>query len=505
MSVRVPVFTVSQGQGVAVTLEVSVGRGRDCLWGATPAVRFRQDAYRAIERAWSAAAILAPPHALEAHEITVRPFAGSWLDANVTLEGGSLAVPMAVGFAALWAGRPWPEDFYATGDLVRSGAAWVVGPVGGVPRKLDRVPHGSLLHVPKGQAAGLRTRELVDLASVWGASGVPPHPGAAGLPEPLHARVAALILRTRRAAGVCVPAGRTLDGVSPWYQLGAELREASAALRAASRGRDDRDLAIEGQLWSAIACAYAGAYDAISADALAGAREALARQAYPRASELLRLLDVLDLSRMINAADWSRGEALAERVEAAGTDDDVGGRALGTAGRFWLHRHPGRDLGRARALLERSVEVFDTVNRDEVPRSRIYLAQAWLMGALGGEAGALERAAQELDQAEVLLTPRDQSSYRVTTGMFLDYTRARVALAAGRPGEAATLAAAARRLSFVWGPSFQVGVLRVLALATGDPRYHAEALELAGDSTQPALHRKLREAAGEVLDPPEAS
>lgn len=385
--------------------------GRDASWG--PAAR------RAIRDAWAAAAALLPPGVLppasvEEHRVS--------LDVEAPVDGASIGLPAALAFWSLWTDLGLPRFLAATGALRPDGEVTPVHPRGleaKLRRHAGQYRGGEALALVPDQdlPAGRRALRCASLAGALGAieaertrAAVVSRLGTVEQREQalLHAVAAVKNQRIERGGY-----GESLD---PWLLLADRLALLVRSL--AEVGETDADLD-DARVWAALAYLHAGD------PSEAGRMLAEARPSSPEAA-LLRA--VMELNRAVDSPRADE-DALAERVRrAAGESERAQSRcyALGTLGRFHLHRHRP---GEARPLLEAALAAAPLRER---ARSGGYLSMAL---RAGGEPAA---ALAVLDAAEQALphTQEHSVSYARETRMYLRYERARVLLALGSAAEA---------------------------------------------------------------------
>lgn len=438
---RAPVLAVLDGREVGVVLEivVSFGQGPGDPWELAP--RLKQGARFAVRQAFRAAAALTcnklPPRSFERHRITLLPG-----DAPLSVDGESLALSAALAFASLWTGLPLWRDLAASATLSAQGSSGTVG-------RLDQKQTALGLLAASGEPVRLLVAQdqagdevpgvrLVRVATLWDAlsqAGLADAMGAlAGDPftevaeeclDTLHRFVQAAKsqnLASFRHGG---------DDSDAWLDLAdglVQLADASTA-RGLLRGED----VVEPLAWAALAYSYGG--DHAAAGALT--RRLDIDQLSPGAPRVF--LAITLLTHRINGEIWEGGErdvdALVEQLAQldCANERKLRGLALGTVGRFWMHRRGDGWAERALPLLRSAVEHHRAHPevQIETPRSRTYLAMALRMS--GGPAAALaelDTAQREIDASLV------GRAYGATTAIFVQYERARALLDLGRVAEA---------------------------------------------------------------------
>lgn len=416
-------------------------------------------------------------------------------DGRIALDGESLGLPLAIAFYSCWTGQGLRRGTAATGRVdattgaVRSVSLTTLGPK--LAAWVDQFGETEAIAVVPARQASGRGRVL-GVDSLVGAL------ACVGLEQrDVLGSFAPPDTRTRLLELHDLTMTRGLGSVpgASWPSIATRLL---CLVDSLERDGAPSDPIAEGRVAAAIAALHGGDPDL--------ARATLQR-IDPCPPRLLLLKDTVDLSISIDRAANSQDRTgLAQRIRdhlAGGEQFTVSERhrATGTLGRERLHAH---DAEAAIPLLTEAVGLAPDWER---PRSRIYLSQA-----LRGR-GRFDEAGRQLDTAtdELKATRRHDGAYADETEMYLDYERARVALASGdlvRAREAIRRAYDAT--TTFWWP--RLGIVRTRAAIErrlGDVDRATEALAEAERlaSGAPAGHRDLvnlllAEARGETVEPP---
>ena len=507
-AVEVPVLLANGSAGAIVDMTIATGDGY-FLSSDISRAGFGAVACAAFERAWEAASDLCGGAPRPLHEHTIRFRERPLCGRTDHVDGASLALPAALGFVALWRGHSDTAlPVHATGDLVKRGGSWVIGPVGGLLEK---------------RRASARSRDQVR-ARVFGVeAGDASQPGpwtlqgligALGLDE---GEVGARAFRDRKSAIDEIEAG--VDGVKrsqplpgmgqgpgglAWRLTALRLRHAARFLAGQVTDGTSANAIARAHVFARLASAYAHDHEPHDGDERvqeAELRDAVAAIASPEdRSEVQRWIELLELNSCIRLDRWTEGADLARRLSAGvGTAlTVVECRLLGTVARFWTHAQVGRDLAEAIRLHRAVIQSFARVDSAEVPRSRIYLAQALLL------AGELSEADAELCQAFRELSAPVDVTYAESTLLFWWYARARVDLARGQLDAAERALDEADSRAANWGDFLARGLARVRAQVARARGRSGEADRLAAavrvrETDPPYLARIVAEAAGAPL------
>ena len=511
---RVPLLLYLPELHRGLVAELRLSRSTDGLW--THASTLLPLARDAIRTAHAAAASMAPSgqprFALEQHTVRIVGPRRA-LEPMRAVDGTSLALPAAIAFLSLWLGIPPSRDIAATGGLETVGGRVGIRPVGpaGLRAKAEALAawtSGATVRLLAQHEAptdigakGVSLQSASDLHESVRQAGLPldAAPGWSALGDEAT-RVAALErhiheLRTQQLEA------HHIDGHSPWAVLGDRMQ-----LLIGSLGASHGDLLHRARAYCALAYTHAG--DTRAAQLLAG--EAEIDEATPPPVRAMMLMS--DVVRAIGQESFDECKELSGKLEEVlstlrtNERHALLGVVRGTLGRAHLHDtrfSVAERIGRATALLQEAVEHHVRHQPVESARSRVYLAMALRM------ANRLDDARLELSAAEVELenhTKPWSGAYYAATRMYLDYERARCAVAAGEVETA--LRAGYRALEACDGRGFwpSIGILRTLAWAHrmgGDPTAARECVERMGQLAQRApagtaalVERIVREARG---------
>ena len=445
--VRVLLWNKESNAGFVTRLTVKQSVNGN-LWGAD--ARWGSVAWNAVRDAYYAAAALLPggraPDTLAGYTLEID------IDSEATIDGPSLGLPAALAFYSLWTGTPLPRNVGATGQITR----------GGDVRPVDDTGLDAKLHAWHNQFPSAKARVLIpDQAtphawatrciSLAGALAVLGVTQAAVAPPSLLGDVKT---RTRALEDCChdvreqkLDRAPSIDGAGPWVLLADRMRLLIESLVGAPGAPEELD---DARLWCALAYIH-GTRSHEAEDMLQGVQASDPRRALLAA--LMRLNNLIDVPA---AGEDAMDDQLAVLV-AAEPVGPMRAQAVGTRGRFHLHRHR---VDTAIPLLRESVDASPPYERG---RSRVYLAMALRMS------GAPEGALAQLELGEAELREHTLSfsrSYHDQTLMYLRYERARILLALGRPGDALASVDQALRVEGQaggWWP--RMGFLRARAVA----------------------------------------
>ena len=467
--VAIPLLLTRHGRGHVCWLRVGHGYG---LWGREP--RFGVEAERAVYDAWLAAGTLTdsrlPARPYHDHQITVERHPSP----GVQIDGPSLGLPMALAFAALWGGASGRIDVFATGAVSRDG---VVGAIADADLKAQTafeqhgavrilVPPHNVEHVDHPSVAALSVSSLRAAARRAGIDTA----GTRGHASWSRAWAVKIIDETIAAIRGQEPDPEAeIHGSNPWTRRADRLDLAIRVIGDSEAVRH-REAVARARVWECIATLLSGR--APQADERFGPDVDTALATLPdlRRRALRAMVWSARLAAAIQQSDWTKASALNQQNVDVLPDltGEALGYAAGTLGRYHYICAEARDLPKAIALLEQSIQGWELACRDqEIPRSLLYLAQAH---RLWGDAHGATRHLLEAE-TRVNQLVEDGLHYGLTTRMYVDYELGRQLLATGDLDDAAFHLGRAWHTcgQLGWGPERQVlRSLTLLARARGD-------------------------------------
>jgi tetratricopeptide (TPR) repeat protein len=398
----------------------------------------RRQSIAAIYDAYRAAGSLTrtglPPKPLEQHtiELVVPPS----LDI-VEIDGASLGLSAALAFLSHWSGKELDDRVVpaAAVQTSQSSSSWGLAHVGHVAAKVAALVDirtaatEPVTLITDGQDVPLARERASDRVLVRGAKTLVEVVNFAGL-DPLAIESSwgnGRALRNALQAAMDAVTYQDIEGTGPepWMLLGdrihtlVELLGAKQAMAA--------DLLPNARALGALAFTHAGQphLGLQLLRPLLGDGEAElppVSRATVMTCQLAMLIDNLD-------RDEAQAEQLCERLlSLVGSEIEalqlVRGQALGTIGRYWLHR---REAERALPYLQQAIVEHERSLPGDVGRSRIYLVKALrTLGRLHEARDELGRAATDIKNKTVAYTDH---SYAEACRMFWHYEHARLLLA----------------------------------------------------------------------------
>ena len=428
-------------------------------------------AARAVNEAFNAAVqFMEPPlprYPLEDHEVRVEDLDGSF----IPVEGGSLALPVALGFLSLWAEQPLPVDLALTGGLKREGDAILVTGVKGIAAKarawaayrtgacaLRLVVPGD--HGKRASGLGLDVRESSELREIVADLGL--DPSAAPRPSlgDVPGRVGELKRLLEHALGSDLREHQIQGPINPWEVLGDRIRIYAESLEGRSPYRE-----LLQRAYSAAVQCYARAGNGHKTDTmlarLSQDSEEKLRDSIRVVRQTARLSSRTGLRRF--AADLPADIAeLVGLVERLDYDDGLHlcGPALGTVASAQCYLG---QLDDALANFRKSLASFEEAETHyQLGRTRLHMAAAYRMRRDPDAARAQLKVAWD---SLLQYTRADYGEYFHSTAMYWHYEAARLEVVCGAGEKALWHASEALAPAEMlgWWPS--VGILRTQAWA----------------------------------------